>query len=208
MKNYKAIVIALLCGVAIFSIFKYFLSLKEKYDLLNSINDLKTQVEGLKSENQNILESLNEEKRLKGKLVQKNSELKNILKASKNKITDLYAELIEAEADVEQLDSEASVLKAENAALRDENNASKLKLAQLSQEKENLKARLNSLPELKKAIRELKKKMRLARAKEVKKQVASLEQIIGNRGFLIKDGKPTYTAKVKIEVVPALEEHP
>jgi hypothetical protein len=51
---------------------------------------------------------------------------------------------------------------------------------------------LGSVVELKKAIKELKTKTR---------KVLGLETE-GNRGFLIKDGRPT-SDKIRIEVVPA-----
>lgn len=47
--------------------------------------------------------------------------------------------------------------------------------------------KLSSVDELKKAIRELKRRAKIE----------------GNRGFLIKDGQLTTPAKVKIEVIPA-----
>jgi hypothetical protein len=51
---------------------------------------------------------------------------------------------------------------------------------------------------LKKAIRDLKKQMRKVTHKATKTKTI----IEGNRGFLIKDGKPTSIAKIKIEVIP------
>jgi hypothetical protein len=38
---------------------------------------------------------------------------------------------------------------------------------------------------------------------EIKKKADTNQAIEGNRGFVIKDGKPTCAAKVKIDVRPA-----
>ena len=57
MKNYKTILIALLIGITIFSVVKYVFSIKEKYDLLGSLNQLKTQVTDLEKEKQNLLQT-------------------------------------------------------------------------------------------------------------------------------------------------------
>jgi regulator of replication initiation timing len=86
-----------------------------------------------------------------------------------------------AQYKLEHLNSQFSILKAENNALLEDKQ-------RLSQENDEMKMKLSSVNELRKAIRELKLKPRI---------------IEGNKGYLIKDGQPTVTPKVKIEVVPA-----
>jgi len=70
-------------------------------------------------------------------------------------------------------------------------------------ENESMKAKLGSVSEMKKAIREFRKQMGKV-GKEIKHQVNVNQVAQGNRGFVIKDGQPTLTPKViKIEVTPA-----
>lgn len=194
MKNYKFILVAFLIGITTFSVLRYSLSLKEKYDLLRSLERVKEQVDVLQIEKQNLLQELEKEKGLKEQLDQENLRLKDNLEASKDRLAKLFGDFEKTQKTIEQLDSQISLLKAENTALREEKD-------NLQLERDDLEARLNSLPELKKAIRELKIKMR-----QVKKEIEKTGPgtvIEGNRGYLIKDGKSTYPLyKVRIEVVP------
>jgi chromosome segregation ATPase len=194
MKNYKFILNAFLVGITIFSVFRYSVSLKEKYDLLNSLNQTKEEVATLQTEKQNLLGELEQGKELQQQLTQKNTRLKDNLRAASDRLTKLFTDFEETRNTVEQLNSQGTLLKAENTALREEKN-------NLELEKENLKARLGSIAELKKAIRELKIKMRQVKV-EIKEKPKTEEIIEGNYGFLIKDGKPTYPTRVRIKVVP------
>lgn len=191
MKNYKIILVALLCGITIFSIFKYVSALKEKYELLSTINQIKQQVAFLENEKRNLLQTLEKEKQLQQQLNGEVSELKDYLKASKVRMSKLFA----GQKKIEDLTSQISALKAENKALVEEK-------ARVSQETEGLQAKLNSVTELKKAIRELKKQMHKVGA-EIKKKADTSQITEGNRGFVIKDGKSTCATKVKIDVRPA-----
>ncbi len=79
----------------------------------------------------------------------------------------------------------------------------------LLEEKENLEARLHSLKELKKAIREIKLERRQEKVqktlvkKQQQKEIDAQKLAQGNCGYLIKDGQSLYPPKVKIEVSPA-----
>lgn len=196
MKNFKLVLVIFLLAITAFSVFKYAVSLKEKYDLLNTINQIKTQVTTLENEKQNLLQ-------LKEQLVQENSGLKDNLRASEEKIAKQAADFTLVQNALENLSSQISLAKAENGALREERDNLSGQLTQVSQEKEGLKARLGSLAELKKAIKELKKQMRRLNT-EVKKKAAIQKIIEGNRGYLVKDGRPTYPSKIRIEVNPPL----
>lgn len=196
MKNFKLVLVIFLLAITAFSVFKYAVSLKEKYDLLNTINQIKTQVTTLENEKQNLLQ-------LKEQLVQENSGLKDNLRASEEKIAKQAADFTLVQNALENLSSQISLVKAENDALREERDNLSGQLTQVSQEKEGLKARLGSLAELKKAIKELKKQMRRLNT-EVKKKAAIQKIIEGNRGYLVKDGRPTYPSKIRIEVNPPL----
>jgi len=120
-----------------------------------------------------------------------------------DRLDTLNAEFSRVVKEIEELNARVSVAQAENTALLSENNSLKTQLSEVAQEKEMLQARLSSIAELKKAIREVKKQMRQARrdiTAAVRPQEARI--IEGNRGFIIKNGLPTYPTRVKIEVRP------
>lgn len=210
MKNPKVILIAFLflSGITAFSLFKYLWSLKEKYDLLGRLNKIKEQTSLLEKDKQNLLQTLEKERQLEQQLTLQNTGLKEELKVSEEKLTQLNQDFIQGQNTIAQLNSEITNLKTESNTLKEERDSLQAQFFQLTEEKESLKARLGSIVELKKAIKEIKKQMRnvgakiMQKAKEMK--AAGLTgPLEGNQGFLIKDGKPTYPAKVKIEVTPA-----
>jgi chromosome segregation ATPase len=203
VKHFKIILIAFLAGVSLFIIFKYILTLKEKYDLLNALNQTKEQLADLELEKQNLLQEVEKEKEIQKALAQENLGLQGDLRGAQEELIKLKTDFAQLAKTIEELNSQLGILTTENTALREEENRLKLELSQVSQEKDNLKARLNSVVELKKAIRELKIKMRQRIVSEVKEITKSKKIIVGNRGFLIKDGRPTYPAQVIIEVIPA-----
>lgn len=195
MKKYKIILVILLVAVALFSTFKYILTLKEKYALLANLNLLKMQVIALEKEKQNLLQTIEKEKELQQKLTQENLGLKDSLKTSEEKLAEFNTDLIQAQKTIEELSSQITAIKLENTALKDEKEKLFLKLNQVLQEKEVLKP--------KKAIEELKKPVYQTK-REIKKPSKSKIPPLGNRGFLIKDGKSTYpSTKIRIEVEPA-----
>jgi len=103
--------------------------------------------------------------------LRKGKKLKDYLRASKNRIKRFFHDKAISEVIFEEANVKFGILKAENNLL---------------------KPKLNSIVELRKAIRELK-------ARKRKTPALATE---GNLGFLIKDGKSTNPGKVKIEVVP------
>jgi chromosome segregation ATPase len=192
----KNILIVLLVALTSFSIFKYVSSLKERYSLLNTLGQIKEQVATLENEKQNLLQEIGKEKELQQKLTRQNSGLKDYLKASRKRLTRLFSAHRKAQNEIEELDAKFSILKTENRVLVEEKQ-------RYATENEGLKAKLSSIAELKKAISELKRQMR--KVPTVKKAQMQNEEknAEGNRGYIIKDGKLTYPAKVRIEVIPA-----
>lgn len=192
LKNYKVILVALLVGITIFSVHKYLQALKEKYDLLSTLTQIKLQVAALEEEKQNLLQTLEKEKQVEQQLNVTNSILKENLRAGIRRITKFSAELGKTKIALEQLNAQVVGLKGQNVALKGERD-------KLVEERNNLLTRLGSLRELKKALIELRKQA-LELGVGMREQGES-EQ--GNRGFVVKDGKSTYPAKVRIEVAPA-----
>ncbi len=194
-KNYKIILTALLVGITIFSVFKYVAALKEKYDLLKNLSQVKRQVAALE-------QAIEKEKELQNTLAQEKLTLKDELKTNTDKLTQLDLDLQNSQKTIEQLTSQIALSKAENTALREEEDKLALELTQVSQERDTLKARLSSIPELKKTIKEIK--LQIRKTKVMMREITQKRRVIeGNCGFLIKNGKTTFPiTKIKIEVMP------
>ncbi|MBU0548588.1 MAG: hypothetical protein KJ710_03150 [Candidatus Omnitrophica bacterium] len=182
----KDILIILLLSITVFSMVKYLSELKARYRIQSSLIKAQDEVVVLAQEKQNLLQELGKEKELKEQLILKNAGLKDYLKASRNKIVRLFQDKAMVQASLEDTSAKFSILKAENRILIDQRK-------RIYMENEQFKAKLNSVVELKKAIRELK----------VNKRNVLVSVTKGNRGFLVRNGQPTISEKVKIEVVPA-----
>jgi len=227
LRDYKVFIIVFLLGATIFSVSSYVALLVEKHDLATNLEKNKTEILTLTEENQKLLQSLEKEKKQYNELTEKNSLYKDNMKASFRKINRLFSDLDKAIEDTQDLSSQISVLKAENAAVRSEDDMLKAELVQVRNQNDELNAKLNSLTELKKAIKDLKKQKRRI-APLVKKEAAekntkvnpklviakkemiiekkpSSEPIIfeGNKGFIIKNGNLVPIKSIKIEVNPA-----
>ncbi|MBU1912566.1 MAG: hypothetical protein KKB22_03430 [Candidatus Omnitrophica bacterium] len=96
-----------------------------------------------------------------------------------------------------------------NHKLASEKQGLEYKITLLQEEKRTMEARLHSLTELKKAIRQVKIDLRddrISRRQEYirqQKEIEKWETALGNRGFLTKDGEDYYKPKVNVEVRPA-----
>jgi hypothetical protein len=183
-------------------------SLQEKYAMQDMLEDNKLQMADLEIEKQNILQSLKKEENINKELTRVNLLLKRNVKASTHRLSELFTELNTADKSIEDLRTEVSVLKAENTAIRAQGEHLKLDLTRVSKQENDLTERLNSIAELKKAIRELKrekKKRPLIVVEPEKEENTETTELIaeGNRGYLLKDGKSVAVLKVRINVLPA-----
>ncbi len=208
MKHLKVIFVAFLIGITIFTVYMYIASLQEKYDMVATLEKMKAEVVSLKDENQTLLVSLGSEKALNNSLTAENAGLKEGLKASEEKLAKLGEEFQAALKDIEDLNNEVVALKAENVSLASQKETLTLQVAQAAQEKKDLEEKMSSVVELKQMIRDLKKHVRKTN-KEVKTLVkiekvkaAQLREMIGNGGYIIRDGKPTFYPRIKIQVEP------
>jgi uncharacterized protein (DUF3084 family) len=183
----KNIALILLLSITAFSMVRYVSELKARYRLQDSLSVAEEELAILAQERQKLLQELEKEKALQEQILQKNANLKLYIKASTNKIMNLFRSNSRTKSNLEDINTKFSILKAENKALIDSRKRIYL-------QNEEFKAKLSSVAELKKAIRAL-------RGKKQKPSVFSVEE--GNEGYLIKDGQSTTIAKVKIEVVPA-----
>jgi len=197
-KAYKIIVIVLLVGITLFSVFKYVMTLNEKNGLMKNLNQVKGQVAALELEKENLLQTIDKEKESQKALTEENATLKDELK----KLAQVDENLQNSQKTIEQLTSQIALSRAENTALREEKNGLSLELTQVSHERDTLKAQLSSVPELKKKIKEVK--LQIHKAKAMIREIAKKRRVIeGNRGYLMKNGKFTFPiSKIKIEVMP------
>lgn len=149
---------------------------------------LKKQVSVLDAQREALMQALGKEKELSQELSEENSVLKDNLRAYKNKITKLLAENAVSQKSLEELKSKFSLLEAENKTVREEN--------------EGFKSRVECKTGIKGALGELRRQT-IKVCREIRQKVDENKLMEGNRGYVIKDGKATLPAKVKIEVVPA-----
>ena len=192
--SFRLILVTLLLGITIFSAFKYASSLKERYDLINAVKRMDKQVAALEGEKQALAQELEKERGIKQKLVEENMLFEENIKTDGEKVSKLNSKLVSLQQELEQLN-------ARLASLKEERDNLSVRLTQAVQERDSLQIRLSSIPELKKAIADLKRRMHKANA-EIKNRIKHKDSnIYGNRGFLIKDGKSTYPTKIKIEII-------
>ncbi|MGA2775744.1 MAG: hypothetical protein ABSE81_06790 [Candidatus Omnitrophota bacterium] len=195
--SFKNIAIVLLIGIAVFSAYKYVITLKEKYTLMSELAEKKIEINVLEKEKQKLSVALEKEKSQNQKLAQEKVELQDNLKASRKRLSKLFSNFTQTDKAVDSLNTQVSLLKKENVALGEEKN-------KLTSDNEALKIKLNSIIELKKAISELKKQARRVGIVMIQ-QTQSEKTLEGNQGYLLKGGKSTISKKVKIEVTPALQ---
>lgn len=205
-----SISIVFLATITAFSVFKYIGVLKEKFDLSAALNLAKENNLALEKEKQNLLQELEKAKLEQQKLIQEQANLKDNLKITNNSLNKLLEHYAEEQAVLKELNSQFALLKAENQGLIERNTALEQDKQNLLKENQDLAAKLNSIPELKKAIRDLKLQMRSVNKtgfnlamRQQPQENEDKEVIEGNKGFIIKDGQLTYPGKVKIEVIPA-----
>ncbi len=190
----KNIIIAVLLGVSVASVFKLMSYLKERKDTESAMFEAQEQAGAYHKQAQNLLQDLEKQKTGQERLTQENEALKNYLRASKKRIGKLFVENRQIGEKLASSDERLAVVKAENAALVQQE-------ALYAQENTALKKRLSSLDELKKAIREVKLKMREAH-RRISEEVRRDIELVGNRGFLTRGGKSTFSSLVRIEVTP------
>jgi chromosome segregation ATPase len=216
MARPKSFLTVILVAVILASGLNYAWTLKTK------INKLKNNIDILNNEKQALVNDLNKEKKLYKALNDEYQEVQNKLSITADKLNKIDADFQNAQKAIDELNARISILKVEGETLRKENEDIKFDLDEVTQEKNTLQDKFNSVTELKKAIKELKKQRKQV-MREVARWIApkagiskpadnenkppaaeiKAEEIFeGNKGFLVKDKKPTYKAKIKIEVEP------
>jgi len=191
--------------VVLLLLIAYFIALGERYRLRADLARVRVKATTLEIEKQKLLRQLEKQKAIQEQLdAQSPSQGANtqggeiiiIQPASDSRYN-------QAQKIIEELNLRLASLKEENQTLKDKELELNTQIANLSQENSILKTRLGSIPELKKAIKEVKQRMHQMNL-SLKNKSKTVYQIIGgNQGYLIKDGQVSKPAKVKIEVRPA-----
>lgn len=130
---------------------------------------------------------------------------KEILQGNLDKVTH---EFEAASNELSMMKEKLSASEKDNAQLRKDKQELEQRVVALEGEKRAIQAKLHSLPELKKCIRQVKIEIRgqkiqqhLAK-KQLQKEIDAQKLAAGNRGFLMLDSKSTYKPTIKIEVKP------
>ncbi len=187
MKHLKAILAAFLIGITVFSLVNYAMAVREKYALINSLNQLKSRAASLEIEKQNLLKSLEKEKEAQIKITQENADLKEQFNLNNDKLMQMTQDLEQAQNNIKVLGEEIESLKLDKSALGSEKDRLNNELKQANAEIERLMSKLDQFNKSKPSVN--------SQAKSTKKSSA------GNKGYIIKAGD-TSPDKVKIEVTP------
>jgi len=197
-KNTNLILVcSILLGAAIFFSLRY-------RNIIHQKAELEFQLKRTNQQLQSLGEQLALQKELTTELKEEKSALSGSLQEAESKISRLEEKNAGAQERIVSLLKDIKGLQGEITWAKEEKNQLKQKLSILGDRNARLDARLSSIPELKKAIKELKLQMRKAYPKPALKTKRDREEIFeGNSGYLLKDGVATYRPRFKIKVESA-----
>ena len=209
------VIIAFLFGIAGFGLFESIKLIKQNGELKEESDQLTLELVTTKNTLDQTRQSLAESKAW-------NSELTSEMTVLKAKLAKREEENQEIVARLTALSKEIKEVGDANASLAIDQDQLKSEYLRLEFENSEMKQKLSSLQGLKQAIKELKLKAKKGpihkkqpQAVVVKKPLAvtgiqrardlqpSEQPLGGNKGYLIKDGRPTFEGIVDIRVVPA-----
>jgi chromosome segregation ATPase len=194
-KNIYLFIIIVLVILTGFSLSRYIYLQKANLELVSVIKQNRARIDELVTQ-------LMSEKELNQQLAKEKDGLSKELLALSEQVKKADLEVAQAKEQLGAIATKINLLKKENTYLAQLKYSFDEKLAQAKKENETLESKFNSLDELKKAIKDLKKKMHDDRV-AAKSPAKAVEQIEGNRGYIIWKGQTTLKTKVKIEVTPA-----
>jgi chromosome segregation ATPase len=200
----KNLLIAFLVGVSLFSIIRYAAQIKQRDRLQDNLSQARATLQGWEKEREIFSRELEKQIKAKEQILQESRVAQAHLQEAQQKVRRLNLEAAEAKATIDRLNREIAALSRENLALKEQKQVLSLQIEEIRREKDDLEARLSSVKELKKALKQLRLRMRLEAARRRHRKQESVNKrwpAQGNKGYLIKDGKPT-TYKKKIEVLP------
>jgi chromosome segregation ATPase len=193
------------------TVFLIVLSLFGIWQLIVVNNELKSS----QNELQNIQAKINQEKTqyklqidgLNANIESANNQLEGTNQQLETTVKQLESANKELSLAKEQLEK-LTILQIENANLLQTKQALEQKITNLENERQATEAKLHSLIELRKFVRQVKTEIHeqnvqvnLAKKKQ-RREIDTQETAAGNRGFIIKNSKSTYKNTVRIEVKP------
>lgn len=194
-----------LAGITGFSIYKYIVSVRETAGLQAELARAEQEIIEMERVRDNLSGDLERAREGAQNLMLENSGLKNRIKEDQIKFSLLEAAIVEAQDNAEVLSEQISIARQENAAFVNQIDSLRAGLSAAAQDRDRMAAALSSIDGLKKAIRDLRRKTRSARRSspvmvgtDAKRRVNEI--LMGNKGYIIRNGKITTPARVKIEV--------
>jgi chromosome segregation ATPase len=173
----NTIIAIIFLGVLVFVLWRYFIVIREKKIIQSKLTVTESNLVTLEGERKLLTQELTRELKLKEELLS----AKVILERN---LADKEEKLIQVEAALEKVEAEKGELDT--------------KVRALTEEKMRLEEKLSSVENLKKAIKELKIKMRQDKQNKNLNNAA----VEGNLGYIVKDGTPTYPPKKRVNVIP------
>jgi chromosome segregation ATPase len=155
----------------------------------------------------------------KQKLKEDVKNLSQLKEELEGKVTILDTQLQKKEIELKEAKNQISALKEEKQtmhsgyqqkliALKEGISRLEEEILDLRLKKVELDARLHSISELEKALKQAREKQAIAK-KRLQQRLDEIMLEIGNNGYLVRDGKPTITAEkrglqkeIKVEILP------
>jgi chromosome segregation ATPase len=204
-KKIMPLLVGALCimvGIAGFSLYRYIALMQEQAGLEADLSQAQADIKLIELVRDNLNLDLEKAFEAEKDLILENTGLKDQIKTDRDKFT---AAIQEAQANMDSLAEQISISREESAALVSQIDGLKSQLTAADREKDRMAATLNSMDELKKAIKDLRRRTRQAKrfapmtiVADSEKQVQEIT--LGNRGFIVRNGKLTYPSRVKIDV--------
>ncbi|MGE5279164.1 MAG: hypothetical protein ACM3L6_00260 [Deltaproteobacteria bacterium] len=207
---FTGVLVLLLAGGAVFGVVKSLDLLNKNADLGYSLSLLDTRIEEMRSTVADVQERLRESGVLNEQLTNEVAGLKTTLAEKEKKIGQYHQYAV-------LLKKKMSDVAAVNDTLSQDMREMRDLLTRVHLENEEMRQKLSSVKELRLAIRELQRRpeprraqprrvpARRAAAPRTAPQRREAEAVMGNEGFLLRDGASTFFGKVNIQVRPAPE---
>ncbi|MFC1593914.1 hypothetical protein ACFL38_01140 [Candidatus Omnitrophota bacterium] len=194
--------IVVLAGI---SITRYVYLVQQNYSLNTKLQDVENKIHELNTAKKKLEDSLTKEKQEYAKVVEDREQLKAQLQEQvdtlQGRLQNKEVELQKKEVELGSTKEELTGVQNRIALLKQDYSVLEERIGELRGERDAFEAKLNSLPELKKAIVTLKRKV-VIRREELQSELDAQESRDGNKGYLTWQGKSTIKEKVTIEVLP------
>jgi len=191
-KREKRLIIAVLVGLTVAVSVRMFMVENEKRRLNDEYAKTQATLKQLKDERLQLYDEL--------------AGIHDLSKTQTQAFAQLKEELSRLQEQLKMQGREISTLRSDYDQLRMDNTSLTSQLAVVRHERYRLEVRLSSLSELKKAISDVKRKMREVKIAKWRERVESLKEedkrklIAGNKGFVVHNGKSTLGKAHKLHI--------